>query len=159
MDTASLPPLLATVTPQGAVRLLTLSVLGLDESPTIATVISAPIGAHYSENLANDSHGSSYIQLLRATARPKLNYSLCGLIRLIVALKQALHSTQNQQHKLLDGQRGQGTSEVPPSEGSERRHGTRTEGRRSSVPNICCLQTAFHLQTQQFISGRKRQSG
>ena len=64
--TASLPPLLATVTPQGAVQLLTVSVWGLDESPTIGTVISAPIGAYYFENLANGSRGSSYIQLMRA---------------------------------------------------------------------------------------------
>ena len=93
------------------------------------------------------------------TATPKPNNNLCGLICSIDASNTSLHNTQNEQHKLLDGQHGQGTSEVPPSEAAGSYLLSVVELQRSSPPEILNPQTVFHLQTQQFISGRKRQSG
>ena len=119
----------------------------------------APIGAHSNHSRAYSTPLIRYPYLNLTTATPKPNTNLCGLICSIDASNTSLHTTQNEQHKLLDGQHGQGTSEVPPSEAAASYLLSVVELQRSSLPNICCSQTVFHLQTQQFISGRKRQSG
>ena len=119
----------------------------------------APIGAHSNHSTAYSTPLIRYPYLNLTTATPKPNTNLCGLICSIDASNRSLHNTQSEQHKLLDGQRGQGTSEVPPSEAAASYLLSVVELRRSSFPEICSPQTAFQLQTQQFISGRKRQSG
>ena len=119
----------------------------------------AAIGAHSNHSTAYSTPLIRYPYLNLTTATPKPNTNLCGLICSIDASNRSLHNTQGEQHKLLDGQRGQGTSEVPPSEAAVSYLLRVAELRRSSFPEVCSPQTAFHLQTQQSISRRKRQSG
>ena len=121
--------------------------------------IYAPIGAHYTYSRRYSTPLTRQHYLNLTTATPKPNNNLCGLICSIDASNTSLHNTQNEQHKLLDGQHGQGTSEVPPSEAAGSYLLSVVELQRSSPPEILNPQTVFHLQTQQFISGRKRQSG